>query len=96
MYFTFSNNYRQCSFKEQGQPRVKMNLGAIFYKTMEFTIIILPMLNFLVLSLFGRYLGHVYGSSLAVASMWSNTFLSFYSFYYVGLLGNYTYMCLGT
>ena len=54
------------------------------------------MLNFLVLSLFGRYLGHVYGPSLAVVSMWGNTFLSFYSFYYVGLLGNYTYMCLGT
>lgn len=63
---------------------------------MLLSIIITPLLVFLVLSFFGRHLGHNGAAILASVFMVGNALFSFVAFYYVGLLGHFTYICLGT
>jgi proton-translocating NADH-quinone oxidoreductase chain L len=63
---------------------------------MLLSIIITPLLVFLVLSFFGRYLGHNGAAILAPGFMVGNAVFSFVAFYYVGILGHFTYICLGT
>jgi len=63
---------------------------------MLLSIIVTPLMVFLVLSFFGRHVGHKGSAIIAPGFMVCNAVLSFGSFYYVGILGNFTYICLGT
>jgi NADH:ubiquinone oxidoreductase subunit 5 (subunit L)/multisubunit Na+/H+ antiporter MnhA subunit len=51
---------------------------------------------FLALGFFGRWVGHRGAAIIAPGFMVGNSIFSFVAFYYVGLLGNFTYICLGT
>ena len=59
-------------------------------------IIMTPLIVFFALSLFGRFLGHKGSRFIAPTFMLGNALFSFVAFYYVGLLGEFTYICLGT
>lgn len=59
-------------------------------------IVITPLILFLTLGLFGRFIGHKGASILGPAFMVLNAVASFFAFYFVGILGNFTYICLGT
>jgi NADH:ubiquinone oxidoreductase subunit 5 (subunit L)/multisubunit Na+/H+ antiporter MnhA subunit len=63
---------------------------------MLLSIIITPLIVFLVLSFFGRYFGQNGAAIIAPVFMVGNALCSFVVFYYVGLLGNFSYICLGT
>jgi NADH:ubiquinone oxidoreductase subunit 5 (subunit L)/multisubunit Na+/H+ antiporter MnhA subunit len=60
------------------------------------SIIITPLIIFLSLAFFGRHVGHKGAAILASSFMVGNAIFSFVIFYSVGLLGNFTYICLGT
>jgi proton-translocating NADH-quinone oxidoreductase chain L len=55
-----------------------------------------PLLVFLALSFFGRFVGHKGAAIIASTFSASTAIFSFVAFYYVGILGNITYVCLGT
>jgi proton-translocating NADH-quinone oxidoreductase chain L len=63
---------------------------------MLLSIIITPLIVFLVLSFFGRYFGQNGAAIIAPFFMVGNALCSFVAFYHVGLLGNFSYICLGT
>jgi NADH:ubiquinone oxidoreductase subunit 5 (subunit L)/multisubunit Na+/H+ antiporter MnhA subunit len=63
---------------------------------MLLVIIITPLIVFLALAFFGRFVGHKGTAIISLAFMLSNAFFSFVAFYYVGILENFTYICLGT
>jgi NADH:ubiquinone oxidoreductase subunit 5 (subunit L)/multisubunit Na+/H+ antiporter MnhA subunit len=63
---------------------------------MLLSIIITPLIVFLVLSFFGRRVGHKGAALIAPSFMVGNAFFSFVAFYQVGILGHFTYICLGT
>lgn len=63
---------------------------------MLLSIIITPLIVFLVLSFFGRFFGQNGAAIIASFFMVGNALCSFVVFYYVGLLGNFSYICLGT
>jgi NADH:ubiquinone oxidoreductase subunit 5 (subunit L)/multisubunit Na+/H+ antiporter MnhA subunit len=63
---------------------------------MLLSIIITPLIVFLVLSFFGRVVGHNGAALIAPGFMAGNAVFSFVAFYYVGLLGHFTYIYLGT
>ena len=63
---------------------------------MLLSIIMTPLLVFLVLAFFGRHVGHNGAALIAPGFMVGNAVFSFVAFYQVGLLGNFTYICLGT
>jgi proton-translocating NADH-quinone oxidoreductase chain L len=60
------------------------------------TIILTPLIVFLFLGFFGRFVGHKGAAIIASAFMVSNALCSFVALYYIGILGNFTYICLGT
>ena len=55
-----------------------------------------PLIVFLALSFFGRFIGHKGSALIAPICMSVNAVFSFVAFYQVGLLGEFTYICLGT
>jgi hypothetical protein len=59
-------------------------------------IVFLPFLLFLVISIFGRFLGQNGVSIMSPLLMGINSILAFVSFYKVGVLGETTYITLGT
>jgi NADH:ubiquinone oxidoreductase subunit 5 (subunit L)/multisubunit Na+/H+ antiporter MnhA subunit len=63
---------------------------------MLLSIIITPLIVFLALGFFGRHVGHKGAAVLAPGFMIGNAVFSFVAFHYVGLLGHFTYVCLGT
>jgi NADH:ubiquinone oxidoreductase subunit 5 (subunit L)/multisubunit Na+/H+ antiporter MnhA subunit len=63
---------------------------------MLLSIIITPLIVFLALAFFGRYIGHKGAALIGPVSMLINAIFSFVAFYHVGLLGEFTYICLGT
>lgn len=63
---------------------------------MFLSIIITPLIVFLSIGFFGRYVGHNGVAIITSVFMSSNAIFSFVAFYYVGILGNFTYTCLGT
>jgi proton-translocating NADH-quinone oxidoreductase chain L len=63
---------------------------------MLLSIIITPLIVFLVLGFFGRFLGHKGAAIIAPGFMVGNALFSFVAFYQIGILGHFTYICLGT
>jgi len=59
-------------------------------------IVFLPFLLFIVISAFGRFLGQKGVSIMSPILMGINSILAFISFYKVGILGETTYITLGT
>jgi hypothetical protein len=55
-----------------------------------------PLLVFLALSFFGRFVGYKGAAIIAASFSASTAIFSFVVFYYVGILGNITSVCLGT
>jgi NADH:ubiquinone oxidoreductase subunit 4 (subunit M) len=64
--------------------------------SMLLSIIITPLIVFLALAFFGRFVGHNGTAIISPFFMLSNAIFSFVAFYYVGILENFTYICLGT
>jgi hypothetical protein len=62
---------------------------------MLLNIVTTPLMIFLTLSFFGRHIGHKGAAIIAPSFMVGNAIFSFVAFYYIGLLGNFTYICLG-
>jgi proton-translocating NADH-quinone oxidoreductase chain L len=55
-----------------------------------------PLIVFLSLGFFGRFVGHNGAAIIGPGFMLTNALFSFVAFYYVGILGNFTYVSLGT
>jgi hypothetical protein len=55
-----------------------------------------PLIVFLSIGFFGRFVGHNGAAIIAPGFMLGNAIFSFVAFYYVGILETFTYVCLGT
>jgi NADH:ubiquinone oxidoreductase subunit 5 (subunit L)/multisubunit Na+/H+ antiporter MnhA subunit len=62
---------------------------------MYLLIILIPLVNFIYLSCFGRYLGKRGSINFSVFNMLLATFLSIFGFIDIGLGKNYSYIILG-
>jgi NADH:ubiquinone oxidoreductase subunit 5 (subunit L)/multisubunit Na+/H+ antiporter MnhA subunit len=63
---------------------------------MLLSIIMTPLIVFLSLGFFGRFVGHNCAAIIGLGFMLTNALFSFVAFYYVGILGNFIYVSLGT
>jgi hypothetical protein len=78
------------------QPLKAVLRCKFIYNKMFLSIIITPLIVFLSLGLFGRFIGHNGAGVIAPVFIINNAFFSFIAFYNVGILGNFTCISLGS